>query len=264
MRGLMFMIEQKSNKTKKVTVEEQELVREPFMDKKKKEEWTEEEIRRANEYSKKEREVNDRKDKIRSQNLTKLNNHKMDIENIKADLDSKFLKIFKKKLYYDYKITEQELCILALSRSMDHRSEVKAKANNAYEKWENLKEVEDMIRRNKEQFETNYNRLVEKKKEIEEKYVFGNKAPAKALESLEKSLNNDGELTNNENEIFAKIRNDPIYFVEKEKFKYMKRNGNKGYKEIRNNNKNNDENLNLINRRYYVKRFSNFFIYGIN
>lgn len=255
MRGLTHMIEQKSNKTKKITVEDQELVKEPFMEKKKKEEWNEEEIRRYNEYQKKEKEINDRKEKIRSQNLTKLNNHKMDIENIKSDLDSKFLKIFKKKLYFDYKITEQELYILALLRTMDYRKEVKSKAIEVQEKCEKLKEIKEMIKKNKENFETSYNRLVEKKKEIEEKFVFLNKAPAKALDQLEKSLV-DGlsELNSNEKETLYKIRNDPMFFVERDKFKYMKKYGNKGYKEIKYTTKSNDENLNLINKRYYVNK----------
>lgn len=250
------MIELKSTKTKKITVEEQELVKEPFMEKKKKEEWNEDEIRRFNEYQKKEKEINDRKEKIRSQNLTKLNNHKMDIENIKSDLDSKFLKIFKKKLYYDYKITEQELCILALLRTMDYRSEVKSRAHAVQDRCEKLREIEELFRKNKEHFETSYHRLVEKKKEIEEKFVLANKAPTKQLDQLEKSLV-DGlsDLTPNEKELLYKIRNDPLFFIEREKFKNMKKYGNKGYKEIKNTTKSNDENLNLINRRYYVKIF---------
>jgi hypothetical protein len=260
MRGLTHMIEQKSTKTKKITVDEQELVKEPFMEKKKKEEWNEDEIRRFNEYQKKEKEINDKKEKIRSQNLTKLNNHKMDIENIKSDLDSKFLKIFKKKLYYDYKIAEQELCILALLRTMDYRSEIKSKAHSVQDKYEKLREIEELIRKNKEHFETSYNRLGEKKKEIEEKFVFFNKAPAKALDQLEKSLV-DGlsELTPNEKEVLYKIRNDPMFFVEREKIKNMKKYANKGYKEIKNTTKSNDENLNLINRRYFVNNLNHFF-----
>jgi len=184
----------------------------------------------------------------------------MDIENIKSDLDSKFLKIFKKKLYYDYKIAEQELCILALLRTMDYRSDIKSKAHSVQDKCEKLREIEELIRKNKEHFETSYNRLGEKKKEIEEKFVFFNKAPAKALDQLEKSLV-DGlsELTPNEKEVLYKIRNDPMFFVEREKFKNMKKYANKGYKEIKNTTKSNDENLNLINRRYFVNNLNHFF-----
>lgn len=272
MRGLMHMIEQKSSKTKKLNVEEQELVREPFMDKKKKEEWTEEEIRRFNDYQKKEKEINDKKEKIRSQNITKLNNHKMDIENIKSDLDSKFLKIFKKKLYYDYRITEQELCILALLRTMDNRYEIKKKVETTTEKAMKLKDLEEILKRNKDNFEMNYNRLVEKKKEIEEKYAILNKAPAKALDLLEKGLV-DGlsDLLPNEKEMLYKIRNDPMFFIEREKFKNVKKFGNKNYKEIKNVMKSNDDNLNLINRRYYVdnlniiyfKKKFNFIIFNL-
>jgi len=248
------MIEQKSSKMKKITVDDQELVKEPFMEKKKKEEWTEDEIRRFNEYQKKEKEINDKKEKIRSQNLTKLNNHKMDIENIKSDMDSKFLKIFKKKLYYDYKITEQELCILALLRTMDHRSEVKAKAHETYEKCEKLKDIEEMIRRNKELFELQYSRLDQiRKNDLDKRLNAANKTPAKPLDQLEKSLI-DGlsELTQNEKDMLYKIRNDPMFYGEREKFKNMKKYGNKGYKEIKSNTKNNEDLL-LINKKYYVK-----------
>jgi len=248
------MIEQKSTKTKKTTVEEQELVKEPFMDKKKKEEWNEDEIRRYNEYQKKEKEINDKKEKIRSQNLTKLNNHRMDIDNIKSDLDSKFLKIFKKKLYYDYKITEQELCILALLRTMDDRSEVKSKVHDVQEKCQKLREIEELFKKNKEHFENIWSRLDDFNTAIEVDYGQKNKGATKPLNALVKNLI-DGlsEFTSNDKEVLYKIRNDPMFFVEREKYKNMKIYGNKEYEEIKNttNTKNNDE-LNLINKRFYV------------
>ena len=253
MRGLTYMIQQKTNKNKKIQSEENELVKETFMDKKKKEEWNEEEIRKFNEYQKKEKEINDRKEKIRSQNLTKLNNHKMDIENIKSDLDLKFIKIYKKKLYFDYKIVEQELCILTLLRTMDYRQEVKNKVHDCKEKYEKIRETEEIARRNYHNFETNYMRFSEKKKEIEERYSISNKLPAKALDQIEKGQTDGlGELTSNEKEMLNKYRNDPMFYIEREKFKNAKKYGNKNYKEIKITSKTPDENLVLINRRYYV------------
>lgn len=265
MRGLTHMIQQKTNKNKKIQVDDHELVREPFMDKKKKEEWNEEEIRKFNEYQKKEKEINDRKEKIRSQNLTKLNNHKMDIENIKSDLDLKFIKIYKKKLYFDYKICEQELCILALLRTMDYRQEVRKKVNQCKEKYEKAKENEEITRRNYYNFETNFNRLSEKKKEIEEKYSTINKAPAKALDQLEKAqIDGLSELTTNEKEMLNKNRNDPMFYIEREKFKNAKKYGAKNYKEIKSMSKTTDDGLLLINRRYYVNSKKKIFKFSLN
>ena len=85
-------------------IDEEELIREAWMDKDNTK-WTEDEIKRYNEYLRKEKEIQDKKEKIKSQKITKMNNIKMDLDNLKADMESKFLKMIKKKLYYDYKIT---------------------------------------------------------------------------------------------------------------------------------------------------------------
>jgi len=69
--------------------EETELVREVFMDNKEKREWSEEEIKKVHEYQKKELEIKERKEKQKSQNLTKLNNLKLEIENDKITLETK-------------------------------------------------------------------------------------------------------------------------------------------------------------------------------
>lgn len=101
-------------------VEENELVPEPFMSKPE-EEFTPEERKRFNEYKLKEKEILERKEKIRSQALTKYNNCTMEIENLKMDLETKIQKIIKKKLYYDYRIYEQECYILSLVRTVNLR-----------------------------------------------------------------------------------------------------------------------------------------------
>ena len=68
---------------------EQTLVREPWMNKRR-EEMTDEQAKIFLEFQKKEMELREQKEKIRSQNLTKLNFHKSEIENNQIDLDMKF------------------------------------------------------------------------------------------------------------------------------------------------------------------------------
>ena len=78
-----------------------------------------------------------------------------------------------------------------------------------------MKENEELTRRNYYNFETNFNRLSEKKKEIEEKYSTINKAPAKALDQLEKAqIDGLSELTTSEKEMLNKNRNDPMFYIE--------------------------------------------------
>jgi len=90
MRGLKHMLDGEPGKGRsKEKNEENELVREVFMDNKEKREWTEEEIKKVYEYQKKEIEIKERKEKQKSQNLTKLNNLKQEIENDKITLETK-------------------------------------------------------------------------------------------------------------------------------------------------------------------------------
>ncbi len=90
MRGLKHMLDGEPGKGRsKQQNEENELVREGFMDKKDKREWNEEEIKKYQEYLKKEKEILERKEKQKSQNITKLNNLRIDIENDKILLETK-------------------------------------------------------------------------------------------------------------------------------------------------------------------------------
>ena len=85
MRGLKHMIDNRVKK-KKENENEQTLVREPWMNKRR-EEMTDEQAKIFLEFQKKEMELREQKEKIRSQNLTKLNFHKSEIENNQIDLD---------------------------------------------------------------------------------------------------------------------------------------------------------------------------------
>lgn len=257
MRGLNYMIEPKASKSKKDMNDDQELVKPGFLDKKKKEEFNEEEIKIYNEYLKKEKEIQERKDKIRSQNLTKLNNHKMEIENLKAELDSKFLKIYKKKLYYDYRICEQSLYILALQRTMESRQEIKRKAQEISAKYNSAKEEEEKALNHMEIFEKAVNRFLLKYSEIEKFYYDKNKNN-KMLEHNEKILLDNYDLNTADKEFLKQIRSDPFYYFEYEKLKQSKRYGTKNYKEIKNAPKStiNEDNVQLINQKHYVRTFN--------
>ena len=81
--------EPSKQKNKQGVIEEVEIPREPFMTNKKKDEWTEEEVKRYNEYVRKEKELSEKRAKVRSQAETKLNNFKIEIEGFKLDIESK-------------------------------------------------------------------------------------------------------------------------------------------------------------------------------
>jgi len=123
MRGLKYMIDNRVKK-KKENENEQTLVREPWMNKRR-EEMTDEQAKIFLEFQKKEMELREQKEKIRSQNLTKLNFHKSEIENNQIDLDMKFAKILRKKLHYDSVICEQEIYILSLMSLLNRREAIK-------------------------------------------------------------------------------------------------------------------------------------------
>ena len=93
-RGLNHMIEVKNIKANSQQ-NEIEAVREPWMDKIEK---TDEEKKKYEEFRKKEREMIETKEKLRSQNLTKLNGLKVDIENLKAEMDFEIFKNGEKEI----------------------------------------------------------------------------------------------------------------------------------------------------------------------
>ena len=90
-RGLKYMLdgEPSKQKNKQNVIEEAEIPREPFMTNKKKDEWTDEEVKKYNEFVRKEKELMEKKAKIKSQAETKLANLKGEIEGYKMDIESK-------------------------------------------------------------------------------------------------------------------------------------------------------------------------------
>lgn len=90
-RGLKLMLdgEPSKQKNKQNIIEEAEIPKEPFMTNKKKDEWTDEEVKKFNEYLRKEKELFEKKAKIMSQAETRLTNLKGEIEGYKLDIESK-------------------------------------------------------------------------------------------------------------------------------------------------------------------------------
>jgi hypothetical protein len=169
MRGLKYMMDGEPDKGRsKQANEEGELVREPFMDKAVGQ-MSEEEYGKYQEFLKKEKEFLERKEKQKSQNLTKLANLKNDIEQDKIALETKMQKIVKKKMFYDYKIVEQELYVITLLRSCKNRDDLKIISEEfeilqkqAEGKEIEAKQIKKRFLANKENFEHKYTSIIEK------------------------------------------------------------------------------------------------------
>ena len=234
MRGLKHMIDTRVKK-KKENEEEKELVREPWMNKRR-EEMTDEQAKIFLEFQKKEMELREQKEKIRSQNLTKLNFHKSEIENNQIDLDMKFAKILRKKLHYDSIICEQEIYILSLMNLLNKRQDIK-KENEKY--ITQLKEAEDdqnKLRQQTMKFDTSLNKI----KEI---YSGSDDKAGQAKEGPKIPLNPAND------QFLQKIRNDPFYAYEKTRLETIRHYGDKDYKEVQINPEAKDQNKQLENKR---------------
>ena len=233
MRGLKHMIDTRVKK-KKEDENEQQLVREPWMNKRR-EEMTDEQAKIFLEFQKKEMELREQKEKIRSQNLTKLNFHKSEIENNQIDLDMKFAKILRKKLHYDSIICEQEIYILSLMNLLNKREDIK-KENEKYKvQLHEAEEEQNKLKQQNTKFETSINKI----KEI---YSGGEDKIGKEKEGPKMALNaNDSFL--------QKIRNDPSYSYEKNRLENIRHYGDKDYKEVQINPDAKDQNKQLENKR---------------
>jgi hypothetical protein len=187
---------------------------------KKREEMTDEQVKIFLEFQRKEIELREQKEKIRSQNLTKLNFHKSEIENNQIDLDMKFAKILRKKLHYDTLICEQEIYILSLMGLLKRR-EVMKKQKIKYEK--ELKELQDNENKEKN-IKENFEKSIEKLNDYlpeEDKEKERQKPP-------ENVKSNSTEL----NEYLKKVQNDPYFFYDKQRYENQKIFGDKDYKEF--------------------------------
>jgi hypothetical protein len=248
MRGLNYMIDN-TVKHKTAIFDEFELIREPFMDNKKKEDWSAEETQKYLDYLRKEKDIQEKKEKIRSQNLTKLNNYKIELEALKMSLDSKFLNIFKRKIYHDYRIWEQELYILTLLRSLNVRQDLAKLKADKLEEYNKIKEKENLWSIYLDNFKNAFGQFNIKNSEVMQS--FQEKFKNKNIENKNFYDISMLEFTQEEKNNMIKIRADPYYFFDKDELKKLKRGEEKKYKEIRILNK--DEVVNMLNQKYYVR-----------
>ena len=228
MRGLKHMIDTRVKK-KKENENEQQLVREPWMNKRR-EEMTDEQAKIFLEFQKKEMELREQKEKIRSQNLTKLNFHKSEIENNQIDLDMKFAKILRKKLHYDSIICEQEIYILSLMNLLNKREDIK-KENEKYKvQLHEAEEEQNKLKQQNMKFDVSINKLKELYSNLEDKPIPpGPKLPLNA----------------NDVQFLKTIEYDPYYSYEKSRLDYIRNNGDKEYKEMQINPDAKDQNKQL-------------------
>jgi hypothetical protein len=236
-------------KQKTAMLDEFELIREPFMDHKKKEDWSAEETQKYLDYLRKEKDIQEKKEKIRSQNLTKLNNYKIELETLKMSLDSKFLNIFKRKIYYDYRIWEQELYILTLLRGLNVRQDLAKSKAAKLDEYNKIKEKENLWSIYLDNFKNAYGQFNIRNTEVVTS--FQDKFKNKNIENKNFYDSSMLEFTQEEKGGLLKIRADPFYFFEKDELKKAKRGEEKRYKEIRIPNK--DEVVNLLNQKFYFE-----------
>lgn len=179
------------------------------------------------------------------------------------------LRMIKKKLYYDYKITEQEIYILTMIRTMEYRQEIMEKKSETDKKLIEAKEKLSHILKLKEIFLKSKNRFVINYIENQTDKL---KINQKTIENIEKTLFENVDLSNfllifsaqTEKEYLHLIRNDPYYFYEKDNIKQIKKYGNKPYKEITKTVKGLENDINNINYRYYYVRIFLLIIFRTN
>ena len=138
-------------------------------------------------------------------------------------------KIFKKKLYTDYLICQEELYILSMIRSLDDREEIKKQNKEIIDKRNKIiiKENEsDSVLKHFEEKK----RIFEHIKNEEINYT---EKDAK-LKDKAKILHNEVvfDLDSAEANYLKQIRCDPYFFVDREKMKFGKKYGNKNYREF--------------------------------
>ena len=233
MRGLKHMIDNRVKK-KQENENEQTLVREPWMNKRR-EEMTDEQAKIFLEFQKKEMELREQKEKIRSQNLTKLNFHKSEIENNQIDLDMKFAKILRKKLHYDSIICEQEIYILSLMNLLNKREDIKKEHKKSEIQLHEAEEEQNKLKQQNNKFDLSINKIREIYSGSEEKPGQGKEGPKLPM--------------NNNDQFLQKIRNDPYYFFEKGRLDHIRHFGDKDYKEMQINPEAKDQNKQLENKR---------------
>ena len=244
MRGLHFMINTNVKK-KKDNEGENELVREPWMNKKR-EEMTDEQVKLFLEFQRKEMELREQKEKIRSQNLTKLNFHKSEIENNQIDLDMKFAKILRKKLHYDTLVAEQEIYILSLIQLLQRREAIKKQKGTYETQLKESEEIEKKAKERKEKFEIS-NENLRGYIPTEDK----EKDRQKPMESQAKG----GNVNPQTEEYLHSIKNDPYYFFDKQRLENIKLFGDKEYREFHINPEIKNQNQQMELKKYFDEKY---------
>ena len=244
MRGLHFMINTNVKK-KNENETENELVREPWMNKKR-EEMTDEQVKIFLEFQRKEMELREQKEKIRSQNLTKLNFHKSEIENNQIDLDMKFAKILRKKLHYDTLVAEQEIYILSLIQLLQKRETIKQQKTTFETQLKESEDLEKKAKERKEKFES-ANEMLKVYIPPEDK----EKDRQKPMESQAKGANVNVQTE----EYLHSIINDPYYFFDKQRLENIRLFGDKEYREFHINPDIKNQNQQMELKKYFDEKY---------
>ena len=138
-------------------------------------------------------------------------------------------RIFKRKLYTDYLIAQEELYILSMIRTLDDREEIKKQHKEVIEKrnkvmtkesdadsvlrhFDEKKRIFEHIKNDDINYSEKDSKLKDKAKVLHNEVVF--------------------ELDTSEANYLKQIRPDPYFFVEREKMKMAKKYGNKNYREF--------------------------------
>jgi hypothetical protein len=138
-------------------------------------------------------------------------------------------RIFKRKLYTDYLIAQEELYILSMIRTLDDREETKKQHKEIIEKrnkamsreiendgvlkhFEDKKRIFEHIKNDDINFTEKDAKLKDKAKLLHNEVVF--------------------DLENSESNYLKQIRPDPYFFVDRERLKYARKYGGKNYREF--------------------------------
>lgn len=167
-------------------------------------------------------------------------------------------RIFKRKLYTDYLICQEELYILSMIRTLDDRDEVKKQNIDIIDKRNKI-----MIKEN--EYDSVLKHFEEKKRifeHIKNEEINYTEKDVK-LKDKAKVLHNEVlfDLDSAEANYLKQIRPDPFFFVDREKMKFSKKYGNKNYREfdskkkIDEPQKISENEIIAINNKLYVKTY---------
>ena len=161
-------------------------------------------------------------------------------------------------MYYDYRVSEQEIYILALIRTIEYRDQLKKQTIKAKSVLDNILNEEKKLIDRLNIFKENYENFYENYKSVLTLYSEKNKTN-KLLDNFEKANYFGQAINQSEEEYLKHIRPDAYYHYEEENIKHQRKYGNKAYKEIVFHNRAStntpkniiEENINIINQKFY-------------